>query len=384
LKRLDSRFHGNDNPDESGVHFSTFCESFKLETQDRLRENDENMLKVRESKKLVPEKMGSILIRGTNWIGDVIMTLPAIAAVRNTAPHAKITVLAKPWVAETYRICPEVDEVIIYQDPGVHHGIAGDLAILLQNAIEAAIIAWLAGIPVRAGYNSDGRGILLTHSVKRTAERRKVHQVYYYLEMLKSLGFQPAGSDIKLKLNDDYLTIAEDILDQHQIGGKDILIGMAPGATYGPAKMWFPERFAAVADKLINDFSARVMLFGSGGDSERTTLVQQHSKNDLIDMAGKTSLKEAIALIARCNLFISNDSGLMHLAGALDIPLVAIFGSTNPVTTSPVGEKSIVIHKDVSCSPCLKKECPTDFRCMDLIGIDDVYNAARDILDGAQ
>ena len=355
------------------------------------------MLNVRESKELVPEKIDNILIRGTNWIGDVIMTLPAIAAVRKTVPSAKISVLAKPWVAEAYRICPEVDEVIIYQDPGIHHGIAGkyrlarelkikgfDLAILLQNAIEAAIMAWLAGIPIRAGYNSDGRGILLTHSVQRTKAIRRVHQVNYYLEMLKSLGFQSTGSNIKLKLDDDYRTIAEDILDQYHIKKEDILIGIAPGATYGPAKMWFPERFAAVADKLADNFSAQVMLFGSGGDSGRTVLVQQHSKNDLIDMAGKTTLKEAIALIARCDLFISNDSGLMHLAGALDVPLVAIFGSTNPATTSPVGEKSVVIHKNVSCSPCLKKECPTDFRCMYLIGIDDVYGAASDILDGVQ
>ncbi len=351
------------------------------------------MLKVRNSKTLSFERVENILIRGTNWIGDVIMTLPAIVAVRETFPNAKIIVLAKPWVAEIYKICPEVDEVVIYQDPGVHHGIAGkyrlarelksmgfDLAILLQNAIEAAIIAWLAGIPIRAGYNSDGRGILLTHSVQRTRVIRRVHQVYYYLEMLKSLGFQSAGIDIKLKLGDDYLAIAEDVLDQYHVKKGDILIGIAPGATYGPAKMWFPERFAAVADKLVNDFPARVILFGSGGDRGRTGLVQQHSRNDLIDMAGKTSLKEAIALIARCDLFISNDSGLMHLSGALGIPLVAIFGSTNPTTTSPVGEKSVVIHKDVSCSPCLKKECPTDFRCMDLIGIDDVYDAARVLL----
>ena len=350
-------------------------------------------MKARISKKIPTEKTKNILIRGTNWIGDVIMTLPAIAAVRKTCPHARISVLAKPWVADTYRICPEVDEVIIYKDPGVHRGIAGkyrltwelkskgfDLAIFLQNAIEAAIIAWLAGIPIRAGYNSDGRGILLTHSVKRTNEIRKVHQVYYYLEMLKSLGFQSTGSNIKPKLNNDYLTIAEDILNQYHVKKDDILIGIAPGATYGPAKMWFPERFAAVADKLINDFSARVILFGSGKDRERTDLVQQHSKNNFINTAGETSLKEAIALIARCDLFISNDSGLMHLAGALDIPLVAIFGSTNPVTTSPVGEKSVVIYKDVSCSPCLKKVCPTDFRCMDLIGVDDVYDAAKILL----
>jgi heptosyltransferase-2 len=351
------------------------------------------MLKVRKSKKLVPEKVENILIRGTNWIGDVIMTLPAIGSVRKTFPSAKISVLAKPWVAEIYKICPDVDEIIIYNRPGVHDGITGiyrlagelksqgfDMAILLQNAIEAAIIAWLAGIPIRAGYNSDGRGLLLTHSVKRTNEIRKVHQVYYYLEMLKALGFQSAESDIRLKLNDDYLKITDNILEQHDVKKNSLLVGIAPGATYGPAKMWFPERFSAVADKLVNDFSARVMLFGSSGDSKRANLVQQHSKNDLINIAGKTSLKEAIALIARCNLFISNDSGLMHLAGALGIPLVAIFGSTNPVTTSPMGEKSVVIYKDVPCSPCLKKICPTDFRCMDLISEDDVYDAAKNIL----
>ncbi|OPX41670.1 MAG: lipopolysaccharide heptosyltransferase II [Desulfobacteraceae bacterium 4484_190.3] len=353
------------------------------------------MLKVRESKKLVPERVENILVRGTNWIGDVIMTLPAIRSVRKTFPHAKISVLAKPWVAEIYRICPEVDEVIVYNRPGVHSGITGiyklarelkskgfDMAILFQNAIEAAIIARLAGIPIRAGYNSDGRGLLLTHSVKRTKQIRKVHQVYYYLEMLKSLGFQSTESDIRLKLNNDFLKIAEDILGQYYVKKNDFLVGVAPGAAYGPAKMWFPERFAAVADKLADNFSARVVLFGSGGDSKRADLVQKHSKNNLINIAGKTSLREVIALIARCNLFISNDSGLMHLAGALGIPLVAIFGSTNPVTTSPVGGKNIIIYKNVSCSPCLKKICPADFRCMDLISVDDVYEAARDVSGG--
>jgi len=351
------------------------------------------MLKVRESRKIIPEKIENILVRGTNWIGDVIMTLPAIASVRNTFPYAEISVLAKPWVAETYRICPDVDEVVIYEDPGIHHGIAGkyrlarelksrgfDMAILLQNAIEAAIIVRIAGIPIRAGYNSDGRGILLTHSVKRTNEIRKVHQVCYYLEMLKALGFQPAERDLKLKLNHDYRAIAEDILGRYGVVKDEILIGIAPGAAYGPAKMWFPERFAAVADKLIDDFSSRIILFGSCGDLERTTLVQQHSKNSLINMAGRTSLKEAISLIARCDLFISNDSGLMHLAGALDIPLVAIFGSTNPRTTSPMGEKSVIVHKDVTCSPCLKQVCPTDFRCMDIIDVHDVYHHAQILL----
>ncbi|MEA1970611.1 MAG: lipopolysaccharide heptosyltransferase II, partial [Thermodesulfobacteriota bacterium] len=335
----------------------------------------------------------NILVRGTNWIGDVIMSLPAVASVRRTFPHARIVVLAKPWVAQLYRACPDVDDVIVFQSPGIHDGIGGkirlaaqlrgknfDLAVLLQNAIEAAIIAWLARIPLRAGYNSDCRGLFLTHSVKRTRAIRKIHQIGYYLEMVEALGFGTSGRDINIVPGNDYSQAAKKILTEHNIKGKDTLIGIAPGASYGPAKMWFPERFAAVADRLADEFSARIILFGSAGDRERTGLVQQHSENPMINLAGETTLKEVIGLISKCNLFISNDSGLMHLAGALGVPLVAIFGSTSPTTTSPAGERSVIIHKDVSCSPCLKKECPTDFRCMDLIKTDDVYNAVKKLL----
>ncbi len=355
------------------------------------------MLKVRKSKELVPERVKNILVRGTNWIGDVIMSLPAVSSVRRTFPHARITVLAKPWVAQLYRACPDIDDVIVFQSPGIHDGIGGkirlaaqlrkekfDLAVLLQNAIEAAIIAWLARIPLRAGYNSDCRGLFLTHSVRRTRAIRKIHQIGYYLEMVETLGFETSGRDINIVPDNDYSLAAKKILTENNIKEKDTLIGIAPGASYGPAKMWFPERFAAVADRLADEFSARIILFGSAGDRERTDLVQQYSKNTMINLAGETTLKEVTGLIRECNLFISNDSGLMHLAGALNIPLIAIFGSTNPTTTSPTGRKSVVIYKNVSCSPCLKKVCPTDFRCMDLIGVDDVYDAAKNILDVEQ
>jgi heptosyltransferase-2 len=350
-------------------------------------------MKVRGSKKIPFKNVKRVLIRGTNWIGDVIMSLPAISAARATLPNAQISVLAKPWVADIYRLSPDVDEVIPFQSPGIHDGISGkiqlageiktmnfDLALLLQNAIEAAIITWLARIPVRAGYNSDGRGILLTHSVQRTQKIREIHQVGYYLEMVKALGFHGGKRNIRLTIKDDLKRRAEELRKQYDVKGKGPLVGIAPGATYGPAKMWYPDRFATVADHLIDKLSADVMLFGSREDRERATLVKGHAHHNLINMAGETGLAEAISLIAGCDLFISNDSGLMHLAGALDIPLVAIFGSTNPLTTSPLGDKSVVVHRDVDCSPCLKKTCPTDFRCMDLIGVDDVYNEARELL----
>jgi len=350
-------------------------------------------MKVRGSHTIPFDTREPVLVRGTNWIGDVIMTLPAIAAIRQSLPHSRITVLAKPWVAELYRLSPDVDAVLEYESPGMHDGITGicrlagqlkqkgfTMAILLQNAMEAAIIAWLARIPLRMGYNSDGRGILLTHSVQRTKQIRTVHQIHYYIEMLKSLGFQPAGGHPRLSMGEDFQGIARNLLHHYHVTPKDTLVGMAPGATFGPAKMWFPQRFAAVGDRLADTFAARVMLFGSKGDRERAETVQQHAKHPFINLAGTTSLKEAIALIGACRLFITNDSGLMHLAGALGIPLVAVFGSTNPVTTSPVGEESVIIHRDVTCSPCLKKVCPTDFRCMDLISVDDVYDAAEQLL----
>ena len=331
-----------------------------------------------------------ILIRATNWIGDAVMNLPAVAAVRKTFPLARISVLARPWVAELFRICPDVDEVILLDSSGIHAGITGklriakelrhhrfDIAILLQNAMEAAIIACLAGIPVRAGYNSDGRGILLTHAVKRTKAIRGVHQIDYYLEMVKSLGCQSAGREIHLRPGKDYDLLAERLCNEYGMEDNRPLVGVAPGATYGPAKRWFPERFAAAADRLIDDFSVRVILFGSSGDRESADAVADRARHTLINLAGKTDLKEAIALIGRCSLFITNDSGLMHVASALDIPTIAIFGSTNPVTTSPVGANSVVLYRGVSCSPCLKKRCPTDFRCMELIGDNDVYEAAR-------
>ncbi|HEX9158053.1 MAG TPA: lipopolysaccharide heptosyltransferase II [Syntrophales bacterium] len=339
------------------------------------------------------EKISKVLIRGTNWIGDVVMTFPAIGSVRETLPTAWITVLVKPWVADLVRMHPAVDEVMVYERPGRHDGFGGllalarelrgkrfDAAILLQNAIEAAVIARLARIPVRAGYSTDARGLLLTHPVKRTPESKTVHQSLYYLEMLKALGFRSSGTMVKIQPTEQQKLSADRLLGQFGIAGRRPIVGMAPGAAYGPAKRWFPERFAAVADRLAGRFTCPVVLFGSSGDRANTEAVQSASKNTFIDIAGKTNLGDAIALIARCDLFVTNDSGLMHVAGALGVPTVAIFGSTNPQTTYPLGERTLIVRRPVDCSPCLKKECPTDFRCMDLVTVDEVYDESIRLL----
>jgi heptosyltransferase-2 len=351
-------------------------------------------LKSKNIKKMPRKGLNKILIRGTNWIGDAILTLPAVASIRATYPSAYIAILAKPLVADVYELFSAVDEVIIYESKldnpiGVFklaHKLRKknfDAAIILQNAIEAAIIAFAAGIPLRAGYDSDGRGLLLTHSVKRTKEIRKVHQIDYYLEMVKALGCAFVGREIHLETKINRLD-AHDILQKFIPKTNKTIIGIAPGATYGPAKRWFPDRFAEVASKLTENFSLQGILLGGKADGEIAEEVQRLAHPNLINLAGKTTLREAIYLISQCRLFLSNDSGLMHIAGALNIPTIALFGSTNPVTTAPVGNKSIIVRREISCSPCLKETCPTDFQCMKQISVEDVFAAAQNLFQNGQ
>ncbi len=346
-------------------------------------------LTVRGNKRLPREGMREILVRGTNWIGDTVMTLPAVAAIRKTWPQARISVLAKPWVADIYRESNNIDRILHFEDPGRHQGPSGiirltgelrqcpfDMAILLQNAIKAAIIARLAGIPIRAGYNSDARGWLLTHAVRRTPAILQIHQIDYYLEMVKALGGDAAERNLRLDLRPDTRSLADGWLKLPERRNQ-MIIGMAPGATYGPAKRWPTDRFAAVAAEIIREYGATFVLFGSRQDQDVTNAIATTMQGPCLNLAGRTSLREVMSLIARCHAFITNDSGLMHVAGALNVPTVAIFGSTNPVTTSPPGERNIIIRKPVDCSPCLKQVCPTDFRCMNLIGVAEVLAAVR-------
>ncbi len=344
-----------------------------------------------EAKNKLPQAgLNKILIRGTNWVGDAVMTLPAVASVRAAYPRTHLAILAKPPIDDIYKMFSAADEIIPYENKydnpvGVFQ-LAWrlrlkkfDAAILLQNAVEAAIMTLAAGIPLRAGFNTDGRGILLTHGIHRTGDILKVHQINYYLEMVKALGCVDIDRTMHLETHISPAT-ARDIIKQCVPGNGERVIGIAPGATYGPAKRWMPERFAAAADRLSADLDARVVLFGGKSDWDTAEQVRKNARADMINIAGKTTLQEAVYCISQCRLFISNDSGLMHVAGALNIPTVAIFGSTNPVTTSPAGEKTILVHKPVSCSPCLKKTCPTDFRCMTLITVDDVIAAANTLL----
>ena len=354
-----------------------------------------------------------ILIRGVNWIGDAVLTLPAVSAVRRAYPDACISLLVKPWVSGIFEGSPDINEIIIYEDR--FNTVAGklklakilrakkfDMAILLQNAFDAALIAWLSGIPARIGYGTDCRSLLLTNAipvktVKSSDDKslQKNHQVYYYLNLLKeALNIEPVGIEPTIYLKKDELQEARTLLNStfnlHPSTfipqPSSLVVGINPGAAYGSAKRWTPEKFAGLIRRIIDELDGNVIIFGSKSESaiaQEITgkITQAVYSSRILNLTGKTSLRQLAALISECDAFITNDSGPMHIASAMSVPLVAIFGSTDPNATGPLGASYKVISKELSCSPCLKRKCPKEhLNCMEAINVDDVFNALKEIL----
>jgi len=341
-----------------------------------------------------PENPGRILLRSTNWIGDAIMTTPAVRTIRQNYPSAHITLLALPWVADVFAACPHIDDIFIFDKRGHHKGVAGklrlaadlrrlrfDAAILLQNAFEAALIATLARIPVRCGYTTDGRGLLLTHKVKKHPDIGLRHQVHYYQEMTRGLGMTPGDDSLELFLDPQALTQAKQRLMKEKQGRDIPVIGLNPGAAFGPAKRWPAVKYGKLAKKLIQETSGICLVFGTDADQEAAAEIAAIAGDHVVNLAGQTQLAEALAFIDCCDLFVTNDSGLMHVAAALSTPLVAIFGSTDHIATGPYSTKATVIRKPLACSPCMKTHCPKKhFQCMENITVEEVAQASLPIL----
>jgi heptosyltransferase-2 len=331
-----------------------------------------------------------ILIRSVNWLGDAVMITPAMVAIREHFPEAEITVLANPLVSQMFSHHSCVDRVITFHRNGVHRGIAGrfrlaaqlrrhsfDLAVIFPNSFEGALIPWLAGIPLRIGKNSDARGLLLTHSYPRTLQKADEHQVLNYLKMLKYFGIPSREPVLDLETTADEDRYVADLLAARRIGPDDIVLGINPGATFGSAKRWYPERFAEAARELSRRWGARVVITGGPGETEMAARIEELLGGACVNMAGATSVRELMALIKRCNFFITNDSGPMHIAAAFEVPLVAIFGSTDHRTTSAFFDKSIIVRRNTDCAPCMQRECPTDHRCMTAVTAGEVIDAAE-------
>ena len=340
--------------------------------------------------KSLPENPERILIRSTNWIGDAIMTTPAIRTMRRNFPDAEITLLALPWVADLFCACPHIDHIFLYDKTGRHQGLSGKLKLasdlrgkrfaltfLLQNAFEAALITTLARIPVRAGYITDGRRFLLTHGVDKRPDIGARHQVHYYQEMLQGLGLTPGPDTLELYLDPDAVQEAGVLLGK---AGQP-LIGLNPGAAYGPAKRWPAKKYGQLGARLAAATGGLIVVFGTDADGEAAREISAIVGESVLNLCGKTSLGVALACIDRCRVFITNDSGLMHVAAALKTPLVAVFGSTDHVATGPYSEQAAVIRTTLECSPCMKTHCPHGhYQCMEQIGVNEVMQAALDLL----
>jgi heptosyltransferase-2 len=345
------------------------------------------MNKVRGALPIDKSKIHRILVRATNWVGDAVMSMPAFEAVRQNFPESHISVLARPWVAPLYETHPAANQVIPYKRGRGYwkdfseflkvvrliRSLHFDMAVLFQNAFEAALIARLSGIKIRVGYNTDGRGFLLSHSVVRGKEVLKLHQVEYYLTVLRALGWNAPTKDPALSTGPEAIARVRSLLSSRGIEDQDLVVGLSPGAAYGPAKRWPVERFAAIGDRAIREWGAKVVVIGTEKEKALGETLISATTPGAVNFCGMTGLGDALALIKRCRLFVSNDSGLMHVAAALKVPTVAIFGSTDSVATGPRGKNARVVKQDMECSPCLKPECSAGYRCLLAVQPEDVW-----------
>ena len=339
----------------------------------------------------------AILIRGTNWIGDCVLSVPAMRELRKLFPDHHLSLFVRPWVADLFRDQGLVDELMVAEDDST--GLARllrnaqsirhfDTAILFPNALRAALMAFLARVPERVGYQTDGRGPLLTRKAAPRIRSLNRHQVYYYLDLLYQTGLSDVDylnqngfvPDVHLATPARGLQQARELLASINISAERTLIVLNPGAHYGGAKRWPTDRFAALADRLIEAQQAELVIVGSSSESAIAHKIKEDMRHSPRILTGRTDLPCLMGVLALCRLFVTNDSGPMHLAAALGTPQIALFGSTDEIATGPVSPRARVIHKHVECSPCLLRECPIDLRCFSQIEVDEVYETARLLL----
>jgi heptosyltransferase-2 len=338
-----------------------------------------------------------IVVRMPNWLGDAVMALPAVRSVRAAFPQASLAVAALPAIAPMFAEDTGIGEVeVITVDRGdeakrLRDG-RFDTILLLPNSFRTALTARQSGIPQRWGYATSLRGGLLTRSVK--LKRTRVHQSEYYAELVRALGLAAVNAPPRItpsartRERAAALFVVEADFSRPVEGRPKPAstmpaspmpaptVGFAPGAAYGHAKRWPPERVAQVVTRLVRERGARCVLVGAEGDREAGRAIESSLPPDVVvnNLIGRTDLRLLIGVLARCKAFVSNDSGAMHLAAAAGVPVTAIFGPTNEKVTAPIGDHDVLIRQ-VFCRPCMLRECPIDHRCMKRISVEDVYQS---------
>ena len=336
----------------------------------------------------------NILVRATNWVGDAVMSIPALDAIRARWPGAEISILALPAIADLLRAQPGADRAIVYDRAGRHAGIFGrerlaselrregfDAAVLFQNAFDAAWVVWRAGIPQRIGYARDARGVLLTRAVPIPAKGEvPAHEPFYYLELLRRAGWLaklPERVEIALHIESAAREAAEAKLVKAGARAGVLRCAIAPGAAFGSARCWPPDRYGKLASQLRAQHGAEVILLGAPSEGMLAFAIEKAANGAVINLVGQTRMAEIPALLAACDLYVGNDSGLTHVAGAVGLPIVGLYGSTDPDATRPMAARLAIVRQPVSCSPCFLRKCPVDHRCMARIEVAQVFAAAH-------
>lgn len=334
-----------------------------------------------------------ILVRGTNWIGDAVMTIPAIGELRRLFPQAHIALHARASTADIFRNSPLIDEIIsvksVLEDVRLLRNRQFDLVVIFPNSFESALAARFAGIKRRFGYAAQHRAFLLTDAIEVPDWKDSRHEVYYYFHLVEAvakhfLRLERSGepSEPQVEISSDISEQARGMLRHNGIvddGRKTV--ALAPGSTNSRAKRWTPESFARVNDRLQEELGVNVILLGSPGDKEVSRRVADLSLRKPIDLTGETDIALAAAVLKEVDLLISNDMGLAHLAPSVGTETLVIFGPTNPVTTRPFSSRASIVTASVECAPCMLRDCPIDHRCMTRVTHDEVFERARFVLE---
>src|SRR6185503_5177892 len=337
-----------------------------------------------------------VVVRGTNWVGDSVMTVPALRALRRVLPDARITLVIRPGPKGIFSEADYIDDLLVYDRKGVFSVISQirewkrrkfDLAVLFQNAFEAALIPFLAGVPLRLGYATESRQALLTHPLPLPDWRSSQHEVFYYLYLVTALEQLLFGrSDVcesepdwRIQISESRKSEAAELLRAYGVSEAESVVAICPGSINSRAKRWPAERFATLADRLI-DSRRKVLLIGSKDELDVSEDVVRRMQNQPVVLTGKTSLDQITAVLARADLIVTNDTGPAHIGAALGRPTIVIFGPTNPLTTRPFAPEANVLRHPPDCAPCMLRDCPIDHRCMTAITVDEVFEHSHALL----
>lgn len=355
------------------------------------------------SKSLKPENIRRVVVRGANWVGDAVMTVPALRELRRVLPGARLTLATRPWAVGVFDGADFINDLLVTEAGGRGPGSfvrearawrarRFDLAVLLPNAFAPALVAFSARVPFRIGYATDGRSPLLTHPLSVPEWRGGRHEVFYYLNVVAELerllyGSSPVGLDdaagepaTALTVSARRLEEARELLRSRGVRLDRPVVALCPGSTNSRAKRWPAERFAALADLLAEGAGAQVLLVGSREELEVSEEVRRLSRRPPFVLTGETDLATTAALLAVSDLLVTNDTGPAHLAAALARPVVVIFGPTDPTTTRPFSPLAELVREPPDCAPCMLRDCPIDHRCMTAISPEAVYARAARLL----